>query len=83
MFSKTALSAAVIAVAGLALSGCATAPLTQTTTLTNPKTGQTVKCGGKQAAPSFWHGAFGYKVAQHRKKQCIEAHEREGFKQAS
>lgn len=83
MFSKTAVFATVITLVGLALGGCAKAPLTQTTTLTNPKTGQSVKCGGKQAAPSFWHGAFGYKVAQRRKKNCIEKHQREGFKQPS
>ena len=82
MSAKTAFLAVAIALVGLVLGGCATAPLTQTTTLKNPKTGKTVTCGGKQAAPSFWHGAFGYKVAQRHKKQCVEEHERKGFKKA-
>lgn len=73
---------ALIALLGFALGGCATAPLTQTVTLKNPHTGKTVFCGGKHTAPTFWHGAFGYKMAQRNKAECIKKYEHKGFKQS-
>lgn len=58
----------------LALSACAT----PVTTLMNPKTKQTVTCGGSDAA-SYAGGAIGYHLQKDKDADCVNAYIKKGF----
>lgn len=66
---------ALILIAALALSGCAT-PIV---TLENPKTGEAVTCGGGTAG-SWAGGLIGYSIERNNDQACINAAKAKGLK---